>query len=74
MKIRAVFAYYNPGFEDIEPSASYLIVESDNPMILKGSNVGAEFLEQNGVDIPKTPSYAEWVESGSPIYRGREDK
>jgi|CXWK01.1.fsa_nt_gi hypothetical protein len=69
-KVVAKFAYYNPGFEEIKPYASFFIIESNHPSLPEKGNVGAEELKEVGIKVPKHPTYEEWIKNGSPIFRG----
>jgi hypothetical protein len=64
IKVVAVFAYYFDPYEDIPALANYLIRESNHPHLPANGNVGAEDLIENGIDVPKTPTFDQWVKSG----------
>lgn len=70
LKVKAKFAYYESGFEEIPPHASYVILESNHPALMEGSNVCAEQFILAGVDVPKSPTYEKWIENGRRIFRG----
>lgn len=61
MNVRARFAFYHPGFDDIRPEPSYYILESDNPNLPVHGNVGGDQLLKEGVAIPLTPDYKTWL-------------
>ena len=69
IKIKAVFAFWNEGYQEIAAFPSYVIRESNHPDLVVHSHVGKEELEKAGVKIPKTPSYDKWVKDGKKVVR-----
>lgn len=70
MRVVARFAYWQEGFEEIPPDASYIIVQSDLRRFPVGSNVSGESLMAAGVPLPVTPTLRTWINAGCPVYRG----
>lgn len=68
--MRARFAYYTEPFKDIPATASYFIVESENPKLPIHGNFSGEQLMEAGVGIPLTPVYRTWARLGKPVFRG----
>lgn len=71
IKVKARFAYYNQGYEDIPAFASFFVLESNHPSLPEKGNLSAEEFTEAGLDVPKHPTYEEWVRSGRPIFRGK---
>lgn len=69
VKVKVVFAYYDAGFEEIPPSANYLIRESNHPALPEKSHVCAEQLINAGVGLPWTPTYETWQKRGKRVVR-----
>jgi hypothetical protein len=69
IKVCALLAFYHPGFEEIPPTASYIIKESNHPNFPVHGNIGKETFEKYGIPIPYTPTYEEWIKLGKPIQR-----
>jgi hypothetical protein len=71
-KIDIRFAFYwTPDNEPPEPS--YFVAEGEVPGILPNhGNVCASQIIAAGLPVPPTPTFEEWVENGSPVYRGEE--
>lgn len=70
-KVTAKFAFYNsPYFGHPVADASFLITESNHPVIIEHGNFSKEELEKYHVKVPSYPSYEKWVKKGRPCYRG----
>lgn len=53
----AVFAHYQPAFQDLPPIAMYNI---RGPHQREGSTVSAKTLRELGIEVPETPKYHNW--------------
>ena len=62
---KAVFGFYWQLGPNEHAGAFYHVQGGDR----HGSTVSAKTLREIGIDIPPTPTYTEWVESGSPVNR-----
>lgn len=70
-RIRVKFAYYqSPYYGHPDADASFIVVESNHPVLIQHGNFGKEELEKYHVKIPKHPTFDKWVENGRKCYRG----
>lgn len=69
IKVEAVFAYYDPPFEEIPAIPHYFVRVSNHPALPESGHVDAEQITSNGQSLPKTPTYQEWIKSGSKVVR-----
>lgn len=69
IKVVAVFAYYDEGYDEIPPTPQYVVRESNFPALSVGSHVGIDQILEATNKVPKTPSYEKWVKGGRQVIR-----
>ncbi len=71
-KVKARFAYYqSPYYGHPVADASFIITQSNHPILIEHGNFGAEDLQKFGFKIPKYPTFEDWDTAGRPVYRGQ---
>ena len=71
-KVTARFAYYQSAYYGHSVAdASFIVMESNHPVLIQHGNFGEEELRKYNIKVPKHPTFEEWDRKGRRCYRGQ---